>query len=103
MLRGAEWDGYVQGRRSPFVMLREAEWDGYVQGRRSPFVMLRGAKRSRSTQAQRLSENPEPGSRDFARDDEGCATRDDEGCAARDDELTHEAIECPLPHSLGAG
>ena len=51
-------------------MLRGAERDGYVQDRRSPFVMLRGAKRSRSTQAQRFCEDPEPGSRDYARDDE---------------------------------
>ena len=34
------------------------------------FVILRGAKRSRSTQAQRLGEIPEPGSRDYARDDD---------------------------------
>ena len=37
---------------------------------RPPFVMLRGAKCSRSTQAQWLDENREPGSRDYARDDE---------------------------------
>ena len=43
-----------------------------------PFVMLREAKRSRSTQTQRLSENREPRSRDFARDDESLAARDDE-------------------------
>ena len=46
--------------------------------RRSPFVMLRGAKRSRSIPAQRFSENPEPGSRDYARGDESCGVRDDE-------------------------
>ena len=62
---------------------------------RPPFVMLRGAKRSRSTQAQRLSENREPGSRDFARDDESLAARDDESYRVRDDEVSERQRRSP--------